>query len=509
MGTQNENNKRIAKNTALLYVRMLLLFIVNFYTTRVLLQKLGVDDFGLYNVIAGFVAMLGFMNQSMTNSIQRFLNYEFGKKNNKGVQQYFEASLASQTLLGVLLIILFETIGLWFLNGQMNISSNKILTANYVYQLSCASLIIGLLRAPYNAIIIAKEKMSFYAYISIIEAIAKLLIAYLIIYTPFEKLIVYSTLLFASGILLLSATIIYCKKIANFLQFRFSWNKSILSEMLSFSGWNLVGAASGLVKSQGINVLMNIFFNVAINAARGIAFQVLSGVYQFVANFQVAINPQIVQSYATGDMNRYFKLTYLSGKMSFFLMWIITLPIIVCINELLALWLGVVPLYTDEFIIIILFTGLIDSLGSSLSTSLYAVGKIRTYQIVVSAIKMLVLPISYVLYKMGFAPASSMYVSLCLAIGEQMMRVTIWCKQVGESPLLYIHNIVKPAILVIVLSSVIIYVLSIIIRFDSSLIKIIVMSLLSIIDCLTIMYLFGLDARERTHIISIMKSRIK
>ena len=504
------SNKRIAKNTIFLYARMLLLFIVNFYMTRILLQELGVEDFGLYNVVGGFVAMLGFINTSMTNSIQRFFNFQMGKGSEEGVKQYFESSMLAQIILAVIVLFFFETIGLWFVNYKMVIPEGRVLAANVVYQSACICAIIGFIRAPYNALIIAKEKMVFYAYLSIGEALLKVLIIFALSWFTIDKLKLYGVLLVIVTFFIFLCSVFYCRKITPAIHFRISRNRKILKEILSFSGWNLIGTASGTVKSQGINIIMNLFFGVAINAARGVAFQVLSGVQQFVGNFQIAINPQIIQSYSAGDKMRYFQLTYLSAKISLYMMWILTLPIILGIDDILLLWLGdgKIPEYTNLFVILILFTGLFDSLGSSLSVSLYATGNIKVYQIVVSAIKILVLPISYVLYLWGYAPATSMYVSLVLAGFEQLMRVLIWCKEVDESPVVYLKHIILPGFLIITISLVALFAISRTITTTNHLVRVIILFCYSMPISMVLIWFIGSNKTERNQIISIVKSKI-
>lgn len=506
----NSDNNRIAKNTLLLYLRMILLFVVSFYTTRVLLQELGIADFGLYNVVAGFVAMLGFMNQSMTNSIQRFLNFQLGKGSKPGVKKYFEVSLTTQILLAAILVLIFETFGLWFLNTKMTIPESKELSANIVFQLSFVSLLIGLVRDPYNAMIIAKEKMDFYAYVSIGEALLKLLIAFAVSWLPFDRLITYSVLLLLTTLFVYVCTVLYCQRLAPYLSFRLDFDKIVLKEVLSFGGWNLMGTASGMAKSQGINVLINMFFSVTVNAARGVAFQVLSGVQQFVMNFQVAINPQIIQSFSSNNKERYLRLTYLSAKISLYLMWLVTLPVILCIDDILNVWLGSanIPEYTAEFVIIVLFTGLFDSLGSSLSTSIYATGKIKSYQIIVSLIKIMVLPLSYVAYLRGAMPAAAMYISLTLAFFEQTLRVIIWCRLVHEPIVNYLKQVAIRGLVVIMLSYFVCFYLMAIINIESQLLTILMSVFISIVINIIIIVVFALNSGERDYLSSIVKSKI-
>lgn len=505
----NQDNKRIARNTFFLYIRMFLLFAVNFYATRVLLNALGADDYGLYNVVAGFVAMLGFMNQSMTNSIQRFINFYIGKDDKEVLLKYFKACLTAQVFLGVLIVLIFETIGLWFLNAKMNIPLGKVFDANIVFQMSCLCLLINVIKAPFNAVIIAKEKMDFYAYVSVVEAAVKLFITFSISWMAAFKLSYYAIMLLILTVVVYLLTFRYSKRQIPELEFKFYFHKDIFKEVLSFSGWNLFGAASGAIKSQGINVMMNLFFNTVINAARGIAFQVLSGVQQFVSNFQVAINPQIVQSYASGDKDRYLNLTYLSAKLSLYLMWVIALPVMTSLDLILDVWLGkeMVPEYTSLFVYIILFTGLFDALGSSISVPLYATGNIKLYQIVTSSIKFTVLPISYILYRRGSGPAASMYVSLFLASLEQVSRVIIWGRLVNESPWIYLKKVVIPALVVIGISSASMYGISNFVATFSIFIAFCINTMVSVFIAIVMIYFIGMNKIERKQIVNIVKRK--
>ena len=502
----DEKNKRIIKNTFFLYIRMLLLIVVNFYTVRVVLQNLGVENYGLYNVVGGFVSMIAFLNQSMTNSIQRFMNYEIGRGEQNDVKKYFETALLTQGLISLFVLISLETVGLWFLNTYMSIPEGSKLAANIVFQFSILSLLLKIIEAPFAAVIIAKERMGFYAVISLIEAFGQMVIAFAIVIVQ-NKLESYSFMLLCLSCCILLSNIVYSRKLITGLGIRIKYHKEALKEVLSFSGWNLFGAASGTIKSQGINVLMNIFFGVVVNAARGVSFQVLGCLQRFVANFQVAINPQIVQSYAARDYDRYRSLTFSSAKISFALMWILTLPVVFCIGDLLALWLGEgnVPEYTDVFVKIILFTGLVDALGSSISVPLYATGKIRNYQIIVSSITIMVLPISYALYKIGYPPMASMYVSLILSIIAQLARVKIWANQTNNKFWLYIKEIIFPFLCVMSVSYLISYgVFYNLIEGANSYGKIIFIGFFTSIVNLLLIYLLVLSVNEK----SFVKSKI-
>ena len=452
--TSAENNKRIAKNTIYLYFRMIILIAVSFYTVRVILENLGVEDYGLYNVVAGFVSMISFLNQSMTNSIQRFINYEMGRGDFESLNKHFESALLSQSIISLIVVCISESIGIWFLNSQMNIPSDKVFAANVVFQLSILTLIFKILEAPFTAIIIAKEKMNFYAMISLFEAFGKLFIAYSISIVKGNKIETYAFLLFVISLIVIICNVFYAKKLMTIIRIRLKYYKNILKNILSFSGWNLFGAASGVIQGQGINVLMNIFFGVAINAARGVAYQISACIDQFVGNFQVAINPQIVQSYALKDMNRYKELTFYSAKISFVLIWFFTLPLLFCVEKVMNLWLGTnVPEHTVSFVKIIMCISLVNAFASSISVPIYATGKIKNYQVTVSTINILVLPISYVFYLLDFIPETSMYVAFFIAIIAQIVRVFIWSRLTKFKTMHYVKEIILPALCIILIST--------------------------------------------------------
>lgn len=503
------NNKRIAKNTIYLYLRMFLLLIVSFYTTRIILTTLGIDNFGLYNVIAGFVAMISFVNTSISNSIQRFLNFEMGKGVHGNVNKYFSVALSTQLVTSAVITIFAETIGLWFLNNKLNIPDNQYFAANFVYQISIITIILRIYQSPFQALIIAKEKMEFYAYISLFEVFLQLGIAFILGKITVFKLEIYSILLLIVSISIFIGNIIYSKKIQKELTLKPTYESNIFKEMFAFCGWNLFGAASGMITNQGINMLINIFFGVTVNAARGVAFQVYSGVQKFIANFQLAMNPQIVQSYAAGDRNRYLTLCYANFKVSVYLMWIIVLPLIVSCHEILNLWLGEnIPEQTPIFVDLVLLTGIVEALGSSISVPLYATGNIKKYQLYVGFVRILSLPIAYIVYKMGYPAASSMIVCLIIDILAQFFRVTIWTKQVNTSNLDYVKRIILPLIIVILITSLFSIWIYQLFTFDWKFLKILLIIIISLfINFLTILYI-ALSKTERNIIIKFIVNKI-
>lgn len=503
------DNKRIALNTFYLYVRMFVLLVVSFYTTRVVLNSLGVNDFGLYNVVAGFVAMISFVNTSISNSIQRFLNFEIGKGAQGDVNRYFSVAILTQVITSLIVIILAETVGLWFLNNKLNIPSESTSAAHIVYQISIITVVFRLLQSPFQAIIIAKERMKFYAYMSLFEAFLQLGIAFLLGYMHSCALEIYAALLLVITIILFGCNVIYSRRIHAGLSLRPRYQSKIFKEIFSFCGWNLLGSASGVVMNQGINMLMNIFFGVTVNAARGIASQVYAGVQRFIANFQLAMNPQIVQSYAAGDRDRYLQLCYANFKVSVYLMWIIALPLIICCEEVLSIWLGDnVPSDTIIFVNLVLITGVVEALGSSISVPIYATGNIRNYQLYVSIVRLLSLPIAYLIYKLGYPAFSSMLVCLVIDIVAQYLRVVIWTKEVKISAMYYVKTIVIPLIFVMFITCALSYVIYIQLPFQSNLLKVVVITLTTLAINVPSILFIALSRNERKRIVSVVRKKL-
>ena len=356
----SENNKRIAKNTLMLYVRMMLIMLVSLYTSRVILKTLGIENFGIYNIVGGIVVLFSFINNAMVSSTQRYLNYELGRQNLDEAKKIFSASLTIHFIIAGIIIFLSETIGLWFLNKYINIPEGRIVAANWVYQFSILTFAVNIIRTPYNASIIAYERMSFYAYISIIEVVLKLIIVYAIVIFA-DRLIAYSVLVFIVAILILICYIIFCLSKFPICKYKYEYNKLRYASLLNFSGWSMFGALANTGAQQGINILLNMFFGVTVNAAMGIAHQVNSALYSFVSNFQTAFNPQIIKSYAANDRSYFFSLILHTSRYSFYLLLILAFPVILCCQEILQIWLVDVPEHAVAFCQLVIIFSLIDA----------------------------------------------------------------------------------------------------------------------------------------------------
>lgn len=407
--SNKENSKRIAKNTLLLYIRLIFTMAVGLFTSRVILATLGVEDYGVYNVVAGFVMMFSFFTSSLGAAISRFLTYELGKGESSKLQRIFSTSVNVQLLLSLAILILAEAIGVWFVNHKLNIPVDRLYAANWAFQCAILSFIFNLISVPYNAAIIAHERMSAFAYISILEVTLKLVIVYVLYISPIDKLITYSILFATVSLIIRLVYGEYCRKHFAECRYQAVIDKPMLKEITGFAGWNLLGSGAYLFNTQGVNIVMNLFFGVTVNAARGIATQVEGVVRQFVTNFTTALNPQITKSYAAGNMEYMCTLVCRGAKYSYFLMLVFAVPFMFEADIILKLWLNNVPEYTSIFLRLTMIGTLCDILGNSTANACWATGKVKKYYLWVGSIGSLVFFISYGLFAFGF-PAYTSYV---------------------------------------------------------------------------------------------------
>lgn len=451
MQVQSENtvdNKRIAKNTALLYVRMLFSMVVGLFTSRVILASLGVVDYGINNVVGGVVAMFGFLNAAMTTSTQRYLTYELGRGDTERLGLTFMTSMYIHILIAVAVVVLAETVGLWFLKNKIVIPDGREVAAMYCYQFAILSTVISILSYPFNAAIVSHERMSAFAYISILDVILKLAIAYILYTVNSDKLIVYSILLFSVQILLTLIYVIYCRKHFEETHFRRLWDTKLLKEMGSFAGWNMWGNIAWILFTQGINILLNIFFGPVVNAARGVAVQAQGTIMQFSGNFQTAINPQITKTYSQNDLTNMHRLIFRSSKFTFFLLLCLSLPVILEADVILSVWLKEVPEYTAIFLRLMLCIAIIDAVANPLMVSAAATGKVKVYQSVVGGILLAIVPISYIVLKLGGNPYSVFIVHLCICIIAFIVRLYIVKPLIKITIPDYIANVIARCALV-------------------------------------------------------------
>lgn len=415
MINNSANNKRIAKNTMFLYFRSILLILITLYTSRVILQSLGVSDFGIYNVVGGVVAMFSMLSGSMHAATQRFLTFALGKKDFTNLKKVFMTSISIHIAIGAIFVVLLEIGGTWFLYNKMNIPEERVNVAFWVLQFSIMTFFVNVISVPYNAAIIAHEKMAMFAYISILDGLLKLGIAFAIVFTPYDRLIVYALMMFGLSLLNRILYTIYSHRhFEETRHVRLGIEKGLFQEMFSFAGWNLFGSGSRLLRNQGIDILLNMFFGVTVNAAKGLCNQVHHAVYQFITNFQTAVNPQLTKSVAQTDFKRTHTLIIQGSRFSFYLMCLMSIPLIIVTPQVLSIWLTEVPEYTVEFVRWTLVYLLWDTLSRFLINAILAYGQIKTYQIVVGGTKFLVLPLAYIWLKLGGSPIVGIWSNIIL-----------------------------------------------------------------------------------------------
>lgn len=494
------NNKRIAKNTLLLYFRMLFMMAVSLYTSRVVLNALGVEDFGIYNVVGGVVAMFSMLSGSLSSAITRFITYELGTGNRENLKKIFSSSVTIQIGLAVLIVLLAEAIGVWFLNMKMNIPDTRMTAANWVFQFSILTFAINLVSVPYNATIIAHERMSAFAYISILEAIGKLAIAFLIVISPIDKLIFYAILMCAVALVIRFAYGIYCKKHFEECTYHFIFDKELLKRMFGFAGWNFIGATSAVLRDQGGNVVINLFCGPAANAARGIAFQVNTAISGFVTNFMTALNPQITKSYAAGDRKYMMTLIFQGARLSFYMLLLLSLPVLINTHYILGLWLKIVPDHAVLFVQLILVFAMSESISNPLITAMLATGRIRNYQLVVGGLQMMNLPVSYILLRMGMFPEVVIVVAIvisqcCLAARLLMLRGMI-----GLSVRKYMKKVYMNVLAVTVIASVFPVLLAS--KMEESFLNFLLLCLIAVVCTGITIYNIGCNKDERQFILN-------
>lgn len=406
------NNKTIAKNTLFLYFRMMFTMVISLFTSRIILQKLGVDDYGIYQAVGGVVGFLSFINGALSTGSSRFLTYALGEGNVEKLKRTFSTTLNIHILIAILIVIVAETVGLWFLYNKMVIAPGRISAAVYTYHLSILTAVFTLTQVPYNATIVAHEKMSIYAYMSIFEVSAKLLICYLLTIGGFDRLMMYATLLLGVQVGVMCFYRFYCTRHFEEARFSFSFDKKIFKEIAGFSGWSMFANASIALNSQGVLILLNMFFAPAVVAARAISLQVNMAANQFVSNFRQAANPQIVKKYAAGDYEGSKHLLLESTKYSYYMMYLIALPVCLLAYPLLKLWLGVVPDYTVPFLQLVIVQSLFQVFDTSFYTALYAKGRLRENALTSPTLGFMIFPITYVLFKLGYSPLVLSWTSL-------------------------------------------------------------------------------------------------
>lgn len=501
-----KNNKVIAKNAIVLYFRMILTMAVALYTSRVILQSLGIEDYGIYNVVGGVVSMVGILKGVMTGASTRFLNIALGKDNHDLANKYFNVSLSIYIFLSAIVVILGETIGLWFLNTQLTIPAERIVAANCVYQFSLLTLVNSLTAIPYNSTIVAHERMGVYAYLGIAESLIKLLIAYILIYIDFDRLILYGLLLLFSEITVRMISRLYCMRHFAECKWHFYSDKLVYKEILSYSGWNMLGVLSTMIKGQGLNILLNMFFNPVVNAARGVSYQVNHAIVQLGTNFYTAVRPQVIKNYAKGNLTEMINLIFWSSKITFFLLALIAMPIFIEASPIIDIWLGKTPEHTVDFVRFMIVISLFDAISNPISTAIQATGKVALFQIVVTILTLLNIPTSFLLLSLSFPPETVYEVSLVIQISLFFIRIIILNKYIDFPIYKYVTEVFCRCLLSLLISFLCSY--QLVTYFGSSFYHIILFCFISIIISFACFAMIAINGKERAILFSYLNKFI-
>lgn len=499
--------KSLVKNTLTLYVRMLISMLVGLYTSRILMAQLGVVDFGIYNVVGSIVILLGFLNAALSLSTQRFINYELGNSNCERLTKVYSSSIVIHALLALLVLIFAETVGLWFLNTRMTIPPDRLTAANYVYQFSILSAMLTLTMVPHTATIIAHEHMKSYATIGIIDVLLRFGVACLLYIVNIDKLIVYGLAMSIVAAVDYSMYFLYCKK--NFAECRFSFSKDkhLYKSMLAFSGWNIFSSISMVVNGHMVGIILNIFYGPVVNAARGISNQVNGAISGLVSNFQVAVNPRIIQSYASNEKDVFYRLVNKSAKMSFFLLLVLVVPIWINIDVILKVWLGVVPQYAEKFCRIVFITSLINTFSLPLAIAANANGNIRFFQTACGIFEIMNIPLSYVLLRYGCSPVAVYYLALAIVVITLFVRLSVLKRLIRLDVKYFLSSIVLRCIAVALMAFGGMHALSQVIP-NTNMGWLLLSVVMSVLFTNSLIMALGLNKEERYYLLAILKTKL-
>lgn len=498
MMTNQVDNKRIAKNTMLLYLRMMFTMAVSLYTSRVVLNTLGVVDYGIYNVVGGIVTMFTFLNAAMITSTQRYLTFELGRGNFSRLQEIFTTSIYIHVIVSLVIVFLVETIGLWFFYEKMVIPPNRMEAAMWVLQLSVLTMVINIMSVPYNSVIIAHEKMSAFAMISVVEVVLKLIIVYMLVIGSFDKLKLYAILTACVALFIRFIYTRYSHKHFRETRLIKKIDFSLIKEMGKFAGWNIWGNMAAMLFSTGLNMLLNVFFGPVVNAARGLAVQVETAIVQFSTNFLMAVNPQITKMYAQGNLKEMHSLIFRASKFSCFLLFTLSLPVIIETDTILTLWLKIVPYYTVSFIRLLLCIMIIDSMSRPFLTAAAATGNVKLYQSAIGGILLAIVPIAYIVLKLGGSPVSVYIVYLNVAFVAFFTRLFIIRSMIKLSLRAFFFEVLLKAFLVCFISYGLMLLLKTVT--PAGIVWSFQICFVSVITVLLLSYTIGLSHNERTFV---------
>lgn len=501
------SNRKIAKNTVLLYLRMMLLMFISFYTSRIVLKVLGVDDFGVYNVVGGIVAMLSFVSNSMSLASNRFFSYALGKHDVHLLNRTYSTTVIIHFVFSIIIIILAETVGIWYFYTYLNIPVESMGAAMWVYQLSIASTFVAINNVPSMSLIVSHEDMGIYAYVSLLEGLLKLGVAFLLMLPEFANLKAYAILTFIVSIVIRLLLRLYSRRKYRYCKFQNKFDRSLFKEMYSFVGWQIVGSFSWLLRNQGVNLVLNSFFGPTLNASRALALQVNSGITSLVSNFQMASNPQIVKTYASEDIKKMHKLLFASSKMSFLLLFVFAFPVLLNASAILRIWLGDVPEYAVVFVQLIIIATLIDSLSGTLQHTALATGKIQKYTKVVTVIMLSDILLVYCAFAIGMPPTAMMYADMivyfCAFVARLIVSRGLFSLSVRE----FIREVTYYELLVTILAllAAVIYKLLICTVCDNFIVEMSGDFVISLAIC----FYIGLSSSERKNVKQLLKARLK
>lgn len=501
------NNKRIVKNTLYLYIRMFITMLVGFYTSRIVLNTLGVSDFGIYNVMGGIIAMLNYVRSLISGGTSRFLTISIGKNDLALMRKTFSTSIVLCIISAFAVFILGETIGLWFMNTQLNIPVERMYAANWVYQCALLSACVVVIQSPYSAAVLAHEHMNIYAYFSILDVFLKLSIVYVLWYLDWDKLILYALLLLASNMIVFVIHVVYCRKNFSECVFLLSLDRLLTKEMLKFSGWGIIGSMAHLLKDNGVNIVLNIFFGTTINAARGIAVQVSSVINNFYSNFQMAASPQIYKYYAQGEIQLMSRLICNSALFCSLLLLCLMVPVMVNIDGMLFLWLGQNPVYTSEFVWLMLLQVLFTAIDLPVGQGITAVGRMKIPALLTASIYFAIFPLTILFIKLGAGPTISNIVFMGLT--PVILGLDLWVlwKYTGFDWRYFMKHVVCRIILLLVISLSISYGISIILPLHGF-IKTLLSCLLSFGVVTIVVWNFGLNSEIRTRVLTKINQKL-
>lgn len=504
---QRSDNKLIAKNTVYMYARMFITLIIGLYTSRVVLASLGFEDYGLYNVVGGIIAMFGFLNGAMTNTTSRYITFYLGKKDVKRLQEVFSTTFYIHALIALIIVVLGETVGLWYVYNKLVIPDGRFDAAIWLYQFTIITAAANIISVPFNASVIAHEKMSTFAIIAVVDSVLKLIIAVSIAHAPFDKLVYYGLMILLVQLMNNLVYWVYSTRKFEGIRIKRFFDRPLFKEMFGFTGWNLFGNFSYVFFTQGLNLILNFFCGTAVNAARGIAVQVEGLVRQFATNVQSAINPQIIKSYAQSDNDRFFSLIFASSRYCFYLLFLLALPIILEADFLLTLWLGDFPDHTINFIRITLLTVTLEALVTPMFMANLASGKVKIYQIVISIISFVFIPITFFAIKITKIPEIVFVCTMVMTVVEIIARIFIVHTQVGLPRKLYVQKVLVNVVIVAVLASILPVLVHL--TMTGGLVRFLVVGIVDVLSVGLVVYSLGINKGERRFFNNYVKSKAK